>query len=262
MTDSASVYRYMPLGGDERLLWRLRSVLEESKLYFSPPRDLNDPSEGGVSPAPEPSVENLIECLRVPREFRGLGGPAIDKCDADTVASLRKVLLGASLGEIRSMAAITSAQHLAKMGLCCFSSSPEVELMWALYSRGHRGVCLGFSTSGLVADVAALGGHFLRVTYSDSPSAPDFTGPIDRVAESLFGKKRIAWSYEQEARFITLDRNGPLSFTPSHLKTIVLGSRVSTEDEAAVKSMAALGPSEPTFFRARHEHSGIVLEAM
>lgn len=144
--------------------------------------------------------------------------------------------------------------------ICSFSDASDIELMWALYAKHHRGICLGFTIPKQF--------ELQQVDYSDNaPSLPFAVGHRDletyRKMLRVFRTKRRCWSFQQEWRVMVgqsrlRNSNGLLlaPFSSSSLVEIILGARFSTDATAfnrffrrqfprAQVSQASICPTEP-----------------
>lgn len=146
-------------------------------------------------------------------------------------------------------------------GLGVFSVSAKRDhiLMWAYYSAGHSGICIEF----------ALMKSFFRmvqpVKYSEEyPRALTSDPPIDQMEANLL-TKAAAWKHEAEWRVIdTKSGPGYRQFNPSLLTGVILGARISPENESVVRGWIAEGPANPRLYRAveKDEEYGLnIIEA-
>lgn len=121
-----------------------------------------------------------------------------------------------------------------KMGIVCFSESPDVIQMWAHYTENHKGIVIGMEESEFVKDKEAL----VTVCYRDNMVLFPVTGipeSLDHHARKyipeVIGRKESNWSYEKEIRiYIELDEknidgNYYFKIPASSIKEIYLGLR-------------------------------------
>lgn len=105
-----------------------------------------------------------------------------------------------------------------KLRICSLSRMPDIELMWAHYADGNRGVVLGVEIDRSKYNVIPVdysGPMKLSVNYLN-PTSP----------EDILTRKLAAWEYEQEERIFLEGTH----YVNVNLKEILVGSRMSTQD--------------------------------
>ena len=117
--------------------------------------------------------------------------------------------------------------------------------MWSHYANNHKGIVYEFK-SNLFMDstTSSFKGHPLKVDYAED-------NEYDLLSYTLTGKpnqdqfvteqltKAKDWEYEQEFRFIDLNRNGNKSFRKESLKTIVFGAKTSTDEIERIQNLCS-----------------------
>ncbi len=131
------------------------------------------------------------------------------------------------------------------LGIFSVSAKPDDILMWSYYARGHSGICIEFellvSFFSMVQPVR-YSGEYPRARTSDSP--------VDQMEANLL-TKAAAWKHEAEWRVIdTNDGPGYRQFNPTLLTGVILGARISPQDESVVRGWIAEGPVTPRLYRA------------
>lgn len=195
MTIPAVLYKYRSLS-DESSQRFTRSILVDGALYFASPRELNDPFEG-----------------RFAISF-----------DEKTRSELTEMQLYAE-------------KHLAdhvRETIGIFSLTPKCDniLMWSHYADSHRGICIGFNTTGesgffQAAQPVIYSSEFL-VLGAHKPS-------IKGRRELLALTKYKQWDYEAEWRIIDQDSgSGVRNFPKSHIASIILGNSVSAQSRQII----------------------------
>lgn len=115
------------------------------------------------------------------------------------------------------------------VGVCCFSESPFVTLMWSHYADSHKGINLGFniepfqygdSTKCLIQSINYL--EEIKPVRIGEPNGK-------AIGHWLFTKSHI-WQYEKEVRAVFLRKNGLISFDKKCLKEVLFGCRVTDEE--------------------------------
>lgn len=146
-------------------------------------------------------------------------------------------------------------------GLGVFSVSTKQDdiLMWSYYAGGHSGICIEFAL------MESFFSMVQPVVYSEEyPRVRSSDPPIDRMRANLL-TKAAAWKHETEWRVIdTKSGPGYRQFKPSLLTAVILGARISPEDESVVCGWIAEGPVNPRVYRAvkKDEEYGVnIIEA-
>ena len=240
------------------LLFRFRSLRGESRkfveksivageLYFAAPEDLNDPYDCQIALDTSGSdVEwrtHLKSSMKQASLRMGVRASFMDrhKAASKLISEQRhRKLDGVKFGKITS-----------SFGIVCFSGLLDSQLMWSHYADNHRGICLMYmperDSSGL------LGAHhevhysneYPKIRVVDLPKL----GPS--VVESLLLTKSKAWEYEFEHRLIMpYGARSAFMHSPEALVAIVLGARISKEDEQEVIGWARAHPARPLVHRA------------
>lgn len=112
-----------------------------------------------------------------------------------------------------------SIDNSAVLCLCDTATNP---LLWAHYSGGHHGICLGFDTSAPPISKA------VRVHYQKAyPKANVMTDrTIEQIKACIF-TKAAWWKYEREWRVFTYKQpEGYWPIEADALKSVILGMKV------------------------------------
>ena len=124
------------------------------------------------------------------------------------------------------------------IGIACLSETYDNSLMWAHYAGNYGGICIEYSTKGLLSgmdhDV-----NLVRLAYVDQPLLvyPSVARNAKNAARSILSQKRYNWAYEREWRVlghvgrVTLGDEVPI-------RSIMLGSRISTRHRRRVLDAA------------------------
>ena len=191
MTVPEILYKYKNISSESGQRFT-RSLLVDGALYFASPEELNDPFE----------IHFLLS----------LG----DKPESELTASQRYAINNL-------------AYHMRKsMGILSLTAKCDDILMWSHYADSHKGICIGFTTSG-ESDFFQFA---QPVIYSSSLLTLTPSTKNKRELAELTKYKQ--WEYEEEWRII--DRKGPgvRSFPQSHIASIILGSSISDQNRNLV----------------------------
>ncbi len=233
------LYRYRNLV-DDHATW-VREIIQESILYFSSPKNFNDPfdcrarfsSDISKTEFKSKARDLLIE-RRIPRKQRRkiLRTPRSPKVFASNIAQGMQT-------------------EIDRMGVLSLSATHENILMWSHYTCGHRGVCLQFKVTAASPFFAPA----LPVQYSEELPIPTLFG-IDheeRVKAILF-TKAADWRYEREWRLLYAESGpGHRNFPPSLLSGVILGANISPADRQMITDWAKLKKDPFAMYQAeRH----------
>jgi hypothetical protein len=134
-------------------------------------------------------------------------------------------------------------RHESAVRILSFSEDAKHPLMWAHYADAHRGVCLGFDTRHLPA--------IAQVRYPKRVPRLDAELSDEKKLVAAFLTKRAAWSYEREWRIVQSEAASAYLLLPAHALTeVVLGHRISEDDENWIRQWLELGDCKPRLRRA------------
>jgi hypothetical protein len=119
--------------------------------------------------------------------------------------------------------------------------------LWAKYAAGHTGYCLEFTNEGDFFQ------HAIEVVYGEY--APfDLNDSAGRSASFLV-HKRLDWSNEEEVRLILPRGKGStVKIDPRWLSRIILGMKMSPENEVQIRQWAKQRKPELLVVRAHLDH--------
>ena len=223
---------------------RLARIFTEGSLYFSQPRDFNDPWD--CRPFFNKSgLDNPDEYERAIRWFV--------HCDRTRNISLSEKELLRREQEIRANRKLlewmidetSSAMDRAiqeQYRVYCLSIHPDSTLMWAHYSDSCKGFCLEFDVrSNLFC--AALPVEYLASYPLFSVAA---TGEYSNLSQLL--TKSDDWDYEDEFRLVASEhpftfpgvpttKGGFLPFPKEALQSVIVGTQMSPSDRELVRTI-------------------------
>jgi hypothetical protein len=185
---------------------RLRHIIKEQKVHCSNPGDFNDPwdckpwfyTEDFDDPIKRESIADYYQKIS---DKEGFAPSAFRR---QQIEDLR-----ASPSQARWAVQTTSRQLerpiRQRYRVYCLSRFPDVNLMWAHYTDGHRGICLEFSTRNPVFAVAQ------QVNYCKTLPRQEVQDGEEEALKILLTKSDD-WKYEEEYRIIA--RAGELPAYP------------------------------------------------
>jgi hypothetical protein len=216
------LYKYRSLSAEGRD-YTLRTI-SEGQIWFSSLSQFNDPFEARVS------VDMDGDDGAWRREF-GVPRPTNLKID-ELVRELEQGI----------------REDADKLGMFCMSAKANDLLMWSHYADSHKGLCLGFRTTGdsILWDAQP-------VDYSvDYPVINYFRMSLEHRVRAMLLRKASHWAYEEEWRAI---RTGPepglASYPNGMLASVILGAEISRIDRETVLQAVAALPISPNVYEAR-----------
>ena len=204
------------------------SLLRSGRVWFAGRAQLNDPFDCYPELHQDISDEELV------KYFESKTGHRLTEVQARTVL-------------VESYNAM-----IDDSGVFCVSATPLNELMWAHYAENHSGLAIGL---GFTADNHKLGALAERVPnpitysgrgrvkYSDIIASSDRETGLDalrRVLSESYFRKNKSWEYEEEARFLSIDRTG-LQDIGAEISSVVFGLRCPIDHREIVTSVAGEG---------------------
>lgn len=240
---------------EEYLAYKFRKIdhhfiasIENSQLYFSSPKDLNDPFD----------------------------------CQIEVLAALRKAVsqtTGLAQRNLEQLVTFLPAffedfqNRLRNVGICAFAGEIINPLLWAHYADGHKGVCLLYRFPGsFVANERNDFIGFSDVNYSTDPLTTWFRSIALKLPqmgfevfrnELLFTVTTIkdkCWSYEKEGRLIK-NGAGTLEVERSFLIQVCFGINCSSADMAMLKDLLRVYGYKVTFGKADKKKGDFGIDA-
>ncbi|HLJ25517.1 MAG TPA: DUF2971 domain-containing protein [Candidatus Angelobacter sp.] len=121
----------------------------------------------------------------------------------------------------------------AHIGVCSFSEVYDHELMWAHYANQFTGICISYSFSRLLRNLADEI-TFVRMYYNETvPTVHRTSKDTDELARMVLSYKNYRWLYEREWRMFA--DQGKVHYKDVECVTrVYLGSRISDVDKTQV----------------------------
>ncbi|QIP16846.1 DUF2971 domain-containing protein [Spirosoma aureum] len=197
---------------------KAKLIIEGQKLRFSCPNDFNDPFD---------MYEGLIDYSGTPKQIREWANKAFaDKRRSDR-RRLTKLANNSAL-EFERFRREQYAELKLRCGVCCFSKSYLVNLMWSHYAQYHKGVCLGFNIHPIRGQ-----DFFIReVNYAHQIKKENLYDLDHRIISHYVFTKSHIWSYEQEVRAVLIERpeSSLVGFARDCLREVYFGCKTSKSD--------------------------------
>ncbi len=234
------LYHYMPFEQPERL----SRIFTEGTIYFSNPKDFNDPWDC------RPCYSK--EALNDPKKYDQIV-KWFARCDRNHNASLPEEEHSRREQELRSnrklleymideMTSGMEKEIQSQYRVFCLSIHPDEPLMWSHYGGKHKGICLEFSTQNELFCAA------LKIEYMSKY-------PLIEVSEDNEGEnikplltKSRMWDKEDEFRLVAAEapytppemlitNNGFLKIPHGSLKSIIIGCLMDEPNRKLVESL-------------------------
>lgn len=109
-------------------------------------------------------------------------------------------------------------------GIASFSETWDNELMWAHYADQFEGICICYSLTKLLDEIAESY-TFSRVAYGNKPhylNLPALQNDRER-ARAVLSTKHLSWAYEREWRMF-VPAPGPVPHGRTAIRSIYLGA--------------------------------------
>ena len=227
-------YRDLSLPGDKPFE-HLSDILRNNTFWCAEPSTLNDPKEFVCVCDYEPSGETcrlLAEVLirhigRAPEVALAQARAAIDNRRLETIA--------------RPLFEEIIAQSRREVGLACFATSSDNDVMWERYGGQGNGVCVE-----LEAPDELLHTHLRRVEYPIAKqlhidqlllaSCGDLSSQQTVYTVALLSKP-VFWAPESEVRFVSRLQNVSVGIAGSRISRLVLGSNLTTEMASSIEAL-------------------------
>lgn len=255
------LYKFRSLA-DETQRQRLRDIVLDHRIRFSRPSELNDPIEG--KPLYALGDWNSEAYRKAFAQWAWQGQRHVPRPPSRD-AFIKWILEQSQEVLEQHVASINADNHAAieqKWRVLSLSATSRHDLMWSHYADGHKGVALVFDASQ---------GEFAlayQVAYAATRRSLDITTEdlMDILRATLLSK-RLAWAYEEEFRCIAPETWEPdtlrlqsqfLEFAPAQLLGIILGAKISANDEDEIAAWVTTRESKLTLWKAKIDAAGSV----
>jgi hypothetical protein len=206
----------------------LKVMMLEHELYLPSLTELNDPRDGRPKLAPL-SEEQMVSFLHT--------AWCNDHPHASYAARMREkaiirynVYLYGCAKLMRGLSNILN-KELKDYRIYSMSKRYDNLALWAKYAADHSGYCLEFANEDPLFE------HTLQVIYGESVQM-DVTDPAHRSGYWFFCKRQ-EWSNEEEVRLVSIRGQSPkVKIKPPWLKRIILGWRMSADNQSMIREWA------------------------
>lgn len=197
-----------------------KKLLENNSLWFSSPKEFNDPFDCQIVPTTNNTEKEIAEFLR-----KNTFGQISEKYITERSFAIFK-----EPNQWKKYIENTFDKIINSSGICCFTLNEKNLLMWSHYTDSHKGVCLKF-------DILKDPDFFvypLPVIYRQDYPIYNHLGNSDSVVKNMVLTKSLDWKYEGEIRILKMNTNGLIPFRKESLIEIIFGCNASEKDIAEI----------------------------
>ena len=235
-------YKYRSLAGEDREY--VRDTITNGNIRLANPSSFNDPFDCAPAFAPTLTPDGAYALAR---RYLSREHPRWSEEKLELAARAFTLQTGRADMSVVAQGLRDNYEFVREwLAVYCVSGTCTSALMWAHYSDSHRGICIGFAPD---VDIFAAA---QAVSYSNVRHTVDPVHDSDeqKMVNSLL-LKSADWKYEQEWRYIDSEGGpGPRQVALTTIREIVLGARISPQDERRVVSWAARLQHKPQLLRA------------
>jgi hypothetical protein len=239
------LYRFRSLA-DATQQERVRQLLVDHEVYLAPASSFNDPFD--CCPMMDDEATET-EYLAFWVSLLGTSRDGFTKAFEIARAMARRE--PSALRASKSATEEVRAGLLKNFGILCLNADAVHQLMWAHYGDSHRGICVQFDAQH------HFFGHVDYVSYSPQrPTLNIFNQSMDEQVRASVLTKSDVWQYEGEWRLVHAGHVGKWSFPRDAITSVVVGARISLDQQALVRGWALSNdPPIPVFSASLVGHS-------
>ena len=251
------IYKYRDFSNPtEKDFRRLEDLVHRHLVWCARPDALNDPQEfvWECDYAPTAATVDFLTDLLV--KARG-------RTRAEAHARAEEVIQNGRLESVaRPVFVGMIEQCRSEIGLSCFGTAPDNEVLWAGYAARGAGVCVEFEVPDDL-----LGTQLHLVQYLD-----DKRLHVDQVLQAFVDRRHVptvynrvllskssAWAEEKEIRFVSQQHSIQVALDRAQVPCLILGNELRAEVRARIERLAAATPiaHHPPFIHPKPDSSGV-----
>jgi hypothetical protein len=229
--------------------------LKAHRIYFSSPRNFNDPYDCAVNPVVSAPSEDEVEEIRqhylskpsTPEEARRA-------FETMPVEELQKMLHRAGT---EGMASAVD-RFLNERGVSCFAERHDDLLMWGHYGGRYKGFCLEFSTNQMPFKEAKQVQYLKEIPQTSVKPFLTERG-MEKVTD-FFTIKSESWAYEREWRVFHQQAGTLYHYEPESLAGIYFGPLASDESVEIVSLIMQGQNPSVKFYRGSQSRTAFKLD--
>lgn len=196
-------------------------ILETKKLWFSSPKDFNDPFDCNVNLIDfTPSDKDIVQFIN-------------DKVSGNRNIRRQEIRKNKKNPyRIKNQMAEQTQKLFYDSGICCFSEVNNNILLWAHYADSHKGLCLKFNSC-----IFDVGTTTAKVNYKTGYETSNFWTEKGGAIYHLVFTKSDDWKYEKEIRAFRMLGKGRTDFDIINFTEIIFGCKT---DQSTILKMKNL----------------------
>lgn len=226
-----------------------RSLLTDQILYFSAPKDFNDPFECKARFDFDATLEEKVPRFALMCWLKSgqVGNPK------DYLPTALHALKHEDAGNEKHGKWAEGQLHLSlaqTFGILCLAEDEKNILMWSHYAENHTGFCVRFDTT--------VDSKFFRnakqVSYHTKyPVLNWWKADLGEITNSMAYNKSHHWSYEKEWRILETSAGIKCKFRAKAIDSIILGCRISDENQKEIMDIVKKFPFKIKVLKATLE---------
>ena len=229
-------------------LWEkhIENIFLKNEIYFSRPKELNDPLDSQVRLSYDGTDKQWKDFLYEWYRRNEPHTPIEQVC----------YKVNRCMENVNDIDNLLSHSYLGQMGVYCMSAINNDILMWSHYASGHTGFCLQFDANNE---------FFVRsekINYSkEYPIVNFFTNTQEEKYQATLLTKSYDWAYEEEWRIIDHTTGHGLKYFPEKaLLGVIIGFRMLEENKKKIMDWCSKRISEPTIYTTKPIEKGFGFE--
>lgn len=251
-------YREFPPDCDKQSWQRLELMLADRQIYFSSPRQLNDPFDCF------PSVTLKYSPADARRKSEEYVAEGVEQRDGIKVTEKHRRDPGFQRAVSELMRDITSETSrtdklydaiATHTGVYCMSKRGDSILQWSYYGGGHSGFCLQFT---IPPDAVAPFDMVAGVQYVNDRESVDVFDLISKNNKDylwpLVRRKLDKWQHEEEVRaFVT--RSGVARFPPETLTGVIFGTKTTDSNKRWIRQTVERSGLKVRYYQVQQSYA-------
>ncbi len=227
------------------------SILTEQEIYFSSPKNCNDPKDCRIPILYEAGTEKQM----YHKNFENLKYPFPNLTRRERKAKARElaklVYKKRDNEKLKKEFRQSLYEKQSNVGIFSASMINDNKLMWSHYADSHRGFCIEFDTDLLIRSLEIYMVNDIipicnEINYSEKNLVINPYKLNDEQAYMVFYfTKSSEWSYEKEYR-ILIPRNPNTVFKMKEktITSVILGAKCSSDNKNRMKEILTNIPYE------------------
>jgi len=248
------------------------SVLLNNQLYFSSPKNFNDPIDCKIEIRYDLGSFESVYSKHL--DFLIFSKPYLSLTERKNEATImaNRIMKNINNIELRKKLNEDIFNKIDNtIGICSFSSIIDSILLWSHYSNSHRGFCLKINYQVLYNELENLFEKskiisylIKKVNYVDKYlELNPYTTDDVLLQIQLFTTKMKCWEYENEYRILIPELvNSKINFSENIFDSIYLGANISSPDFNRVQKILKKRKNKLPLYLANINRGKIIFEQL